>query len=307
MDTRKPDARAALIPPTRVELGPEQLPALHEAASTTSREAQRRFLRGTALQLWLAVAGSLIGVTALLQGHSILAASVAGLSLITAGLVRGYLLATRAERDWYDGRAAAESSKTLAWKYAVGGEPFPLAAGPSVDDLFLSRLRAVMELFRSGIASGGARGVQITTAMREIRALPPADRRAIYDQQRLLGQYSWYSQRAMEHSRSARIWNGVVLTAQIATGVGVVLLAGAEQASAAVPVAAAVATAAAGWLHVRQLDVTGRAYALTAQELAAVRTLLESQSSEDEWALFVDDAEEAISREHTTWRARRGA
>jgi hypothetical protein len=32
-----------------------------------------------------------------------------------------YLLVRRPEAEWYDGRAVAESAKTPAWRYAIGG------------------------------------------------------------------------------------------------------------------------------------------------------------------------------------------
>jgi hypothetical protein len=70
-------------------------------------------------------------------------------------------------------------------------------------------------------------------------------------------------------------------------------------------VAAAIAVVAA-WMQTKQHETLGRAYSVTAQELAAVRTDWEADRNEDEWAAFVDEAEEAISREHTLWRASRG-
>jgi hypothetical protein len=50
----------------------------------------------------------------------------------------------------------------------------------------------------------------------------------------------------------------------------------------------------------------GEAYSLTSQELAAVRSDWDADRTEEEWAEFVDEAEEAISRKHTLWRASRG-
>jgi hypothetical protein len=45
---------------------------------------------------------------------------------------------------------------------------------------------------------------------------------------------------------------------------------------------------------------------VTSQELAAVASELEALTDERLWAQFVAEAEEAISREHTLWRASRG-
>ena len=45
------------------------------------------------------------------------------------------------------------------------------------------------------------------------------------------------------------------------------------------------------------------AYGVTADELARIRQLIEEQASEEDWDRFVGEAEEAISREHSMWKA----
>jgi hypothetical protein len=46
--------------------------------------------------------------------------------------------------------------------------------------------------------------------------------------------------------------------------------------------------------------------ALAAQELALIRGEVEAAATEDAFAKAVEDAEGAISREHTMWTAKRG-
>jgi hypothetical protein len=71
-------------------------------------------------------------------------------------------------------------------------------------------------------------------------------------------------------------------------------------------VAAAASASAAAWLQTRQHENLTTAYSVACQELASVRSLIEQNRDEATWAQFVEDAEEAISREHTMWRASRG-
>ncbi|HVF14408.1 MAG TPA: SLATT domain-containing protein, partial [Acidimicrobiales bacterium] len=62
------------------------------------------------------------------------------------------------------------------------------------------------------------------------------------------------------------------------------------------------------WAGVRAYGPTATAYAFTARELQAIRALGDSAArAEDSWAEFVADAEDAISREHTMWRASRAS
>ena len=51
---------------------------------------------------------------------------------------------------------------------------------------------------------------------------------------------------------------------------------------------------------------TGRSNGVAAFELSIVLTEIEAIEDEAAWSQFVDDAEGAISREHSLWTAPRG-
>jgi hypothetical protein len=59
-------------------------------------------------------------------------------------------------------------------------------------------------------------------------------------------------------------------------------------------------------LQTKQYRALATAYGITALELASVRTKVQWQQNDNDWAKFVNDAEEAFSREHTLWKASRG-
>lgn len=69
---------------------------------------------------------------------------------------------------------------------------------------------------------------------------------------------------------------------------------------------AAAAAAATAWMQAKQHRNLATAYGVTSQELAAIASELEALSDESAWADFVTEAEDAISREHTLWRASLG-
>ena len=83
------------------------------------------------------------------------------------------------------------------------------------------------------------------------------------------------------------------------------MLIRAMPAAGAAAASAAAAAAAAAWTQMRQHRTLAAAYGLAAQELTLSRPLLEHVDDEAEWSRAVADAEDAISREHTTWLARR--
>ena len=66
---------------------------------------------------------------------------------------------------------------------------------------------------------------------------------------------------------------------------------------------AALAVAGVGWLQIRQHRSTADSYALASHELGAINSTFDSVDGEDVWEEFVDQAESAISREHTLWLA----
>ena len=73
----------------------------------------------------------------------------------------------------------------------------------------------------------------------------------------------------------------------------------------ALGILAAAAASVLAWLQIKQHATLAQSYSHAAHELSTIGALIDSVQSEAEWGRFVNDAENAISREHTAWRARR--
>ena len=210
------------------------------------------------------------------------------------------------ERKWYDGRAAAESAKTLAWRFAVNGDPFPrsLKMGDAVDQFTEQIVELTRDLPSLDRPSHGAR--QVTQAMRTLREAKMADRKRAYEAQRLVEQQEWYSGKADWNNSRAMRW-GVALVAIDVFGLIAALarLVGWIELDI-LGIATTLAAAGVAWTQVKQHELLARSYAVASQELSAVRDQLVTVRSEEEWASAMARAENAISREHTLWRAARG-
>lgn len=284
------------------------LPPLHDAASRSSLTAQLRFMRATRAQLGSLLIAAVGGAVTFEQGDVRIGAVVSLAGFVVALSIRGFLLTTRPAKAWYEGRAAAESVKTLAWRYAVGGHPFVRTIpDEEADRLFVQRCSDVLQgLTTLDIAFGSS--AQITDEMRSLRNAPLQTRKAAYEAGRIAEQQGWYSTKATWNQVRLTRWQLTLVVVE-ATG----LLAAIARVAGWIDInllalAAACSAAATAWLQARQHEQLAAAYALTAQELANVRSLVQHspQDDEDSWAVFVQDAEEAISREHTMWRASRG-
>jgi len=67
--------------------------------------------------------------------------------------------------------------------------------------------------------------------------------------------------------------------------------------------AAALAAAGAAWVQTKQHQNLATAYAMAHHELATIGSRVRHANTEEQWASFVGGSEDAISREHTLWRA----
>ena len=276
-----------------------ELPGLHDAASARSVSAKRWHLRLTLFSLLAltvaAVAGAVGGT-----GPAVFAL----LLFVLALFLRVYLATERPERAWYDGRALAESVKTIAWRYAVGGRPFSIELPPGeVERRYVDVVQGLLESLRGMyLGSHGA----ISDGMRAARQGSLDERRNLYLAGRIDDQAGWYEMRAESHQRRYRLWALATLVFEFAGIAGGVVIIATDVDFDVLGIFAAAAAAVIAWVETNQYGNLAHSYSNAAQELGAIRTLAPHAVSEDAWADFVATAEEAISREHVTWAAAGG-
>lgn len=282
-------------------------PSLHGSTSRASQRAQREHFWLLRVRLGGMLAGAVGGALLISLDWITAGAWVAIIGFSTALFSEFWSLRQAPERVWYEGRAAAESTKTLTWRYAVGGTPFGINLNKSVVDAdFLTRTRGVMNDLGSLRASGHAVSPEaITTEMRRIRSLPFSERKRLYRDGRVVDQQKWYSEKAAQNARIGARWSVVLIAAESFGLIGGIIVLTTAVPLDVLGVFAATATAATSWIQARQHRSLETAYTITALELAAVASELDTVTDEYEWSGFVGTAEEAISREHTLWRASR--
>lgn len=281
------------------------------SADATSGAGQRRTKGSIRAELVLLILAAVIGLGNVRVGAAQLNwfALISAVLFVVSGLLTYVRSTSHTEQTWYVGRAGAESVKTLAWRYAVGGDPFPVSASQEqADERYLRRLRQIFEeLTKStAIPSTPSGSHEITDAMRELRSRDLAARRSAYRKGRIEDQRGWYQRRAVAHARSARIWLFVTVGSS-AVGVvfGFLKFLGVLDLDL-LGVFGACASAAIAWNQLSQFRNLVSAYNVTAVELGLINDRIDQAADEDRWAAFVSDSEDAISREHTLWLARHG-
>ncbi len=235
------------------------------------------------------------------RGAAVTVCSLGGAMLLGLQMRR-----RRSAERWYVARAAAESAKTLAWRYAVGGEPFG-ASGPATESRqrLLERLAETIARARHLGLQLDAETEQITPAMESLRNAPLASRRTAYLTGRIADQRDWYEKKAAFNAARAARLEVVLVLVTIATLGGAILYVSGTFNVAVSAVGATVIASVAAWTNARQHESLAAAYRLTALELAAIEASLPVALTEAAWATFVSDAEDAMSREHTMWTASR--
>jgi SMODS and SLOG-associating 2TM effector domain 3/SMODS and SLOG-associating 2TM effector domain 1 len=290
------------------------LPSIFHTSDAESLLGQRRQVRVTATLLALTVAAALSAtITVKITAHRIdIGGVLAALAFLLALGCAGYLQRRRPERSWYGGRAIAESARTLAWLYAVGGGLFNVRTCNRPDDELIAKFGLIAERFGLSGLSDPKTDNQITENMRAVRSSSLEERRSAYLAGRIEAQIDWYKRKAAWNARQENAWRGTILALLgIGLGAAVARVAGLLTFNllglAAVMVAATVA-----WLEAKDHGTLAEAYAATEIDLALAKDRAEKitedfEDSEDAWSQFVERAEHAISREHTLWLARGGA
>ena len=287
----------------------ETMPWLFRAADAASGTGQRSFMNYTSVTLlMLLLAAAAYPIITAISGSAEAgrwAVLLGAAGFVVAIIERSYSITARPERPWYEGRALAESTKTLAWRYAVGAAPYDVGSS-EVDRRFARRLRVILTSFPDLVLDPhGEQAQQITPEMRALRNATLEQRKQAYRQYRIEDQRSWYAGRASKHGRRGQRLALLSLLAECCGATLAILFVGQIIHTDFLGIAAAAASGIMAWEQAHQDTTIAKAYGIAAQELATISDLIDDQNDEENWSRFVVESEDAISREHTLWKASR--
>ena len=213
------------------------------------------------------------------------------------------------EQAWYRGRALAESIKTSCWRYSMRAEPFGDAvnqAQPRAE--FRKHLLEILRanrLIGDRMPPDSAAKDQIPDSMQAVRALALDDRKQYYLERRIHEQRRWYARKAGMNKKASRRWMATGIVAySVAICLALSRIAYPEWQHWPIDPFLVFASAVIGWTQVKKFNELASSYTLTAHEIGLIQGKLESVDSETTFSEFVNDAEQAFSREHTQWVAR---
>lgn len=278
-------------------------PALYRDADGASLRAQSNFLRALVSSLVLLVFSAGLSV---INYPTAWFAAVQIVCLLSSLGLTIFLAHQQPQRVWYETRALAELIKTVTWRFVMRAEPYCL---PDADARrhFCENLQKILSDNRaSRYAVAYSDGEQITDKMNEFRALSLDDRKANYELGRVAEQLSWYRKKAKLNDNLSRRWFALLIGLQVLAvlcAMGRIFAPEFNWWPTDVLIAAAAASFA--WLQTKRFQEIAASYSLTAHEIGLLKTKLSDVDTEEAFSAFVGDAENAFSREHTQWRARR--
>lgn len=280
-------------------------PGLYQAADTESMYSQTIYYNCLSYYLYALIFGSVIVL--FLDDSKLLAIISAGFFLGSLSLCI-FIAAKRHDRKWYSSRAVAESVKTRTWRYMMRSEPYD-DPDEQAKRSFLSDLRAILNQNRKAtkeLPGESATRDAISEKMDLIRGMELPRRRSIYKKLRIEDQLNWYSQKAGINKGQNRKYFFLLVSLNIMALICVlsrISFPTWKYLPTQVFVVAAVSTVS--WLQAKRFGELSTSYSLAAHEIAIISALVNDIKTEEDFSNFVSDTENAFSREHTQWVARR--
>jgi hypothetical protein len=285
-------------------VGKIQYPALYQSSDAVSLQAQRLFFGGLFAHLVCLVAAAIISV---INSPSVEMAILQTVVLCGALGFASLLAIKRPERLWYSGRAVAESIKTITWRFMVRAEPFN--NNEQADRRhFTQTLQSIVEQNKEVTQSLSTHlsGAQVTDQMVSVYRADLSLRQSLYLESRIKQQLDWYAKKAATN-RKKSFWFFVALIAVNFLAILFALLK-VKYPTAPFWPTDALLTIAAGvlaWSQAKRFGELASSYALAASEIGLIKEQSFIITTDDEFSKFVGDAENAFSREHTQWVARK--
>ncbi len=288
-----------------------EFPSLFQAADKASVTAQKNYLIIIGLDLSFMIIGSLLAIYSFkCDFDKLIVYSFSGLFLLTS-LILTIVLKSKAFEDvWYQGRALAESVKTLSWRFATCSELFEVNLSKTeVNHIFIDRLKELSKEFKDLNKTLDAKILSlpvISQKMESIRELTTLERRDYYVNERIKDQKKWYSTKAEFNKTKYNIWFWVIISSQFLSLVGIIILIKDPTFDwNLVGLFTTISAAAISWLQLKQHQELKHAYTTAAQELNFIEVASFEITTENELSRFILDSENAISREHTLWLAQK--
>jgi hypothetical protein len=285
-----------------MQIQENSFPGLYQSADKTSLDSQNKYYICLSFYLGLLVIAAAVSFFIPVNTYGALLSAL--LFLVTLGILI-FLKTSKPDDIWYNGRAVAESVKTLSWKWMMKADPFHEDNNAEAD--FVVDLNKVLNQNQSlSAVLNSIEGAKepITDIMRSVRSQSFDDQKTLYKNQRIDNQSDWYTKKANFNKKKASIW---FVVSVILHGSAIIMLMYRiydSSVSLPVEVIATAASAVLTWIQAKKHNELSSSYSLAAHEIGFIKSEWQSVTKVN-FSDFVINTENAFSREHTQWIARK--
>lgn len=282
----------------------QDFPALYRSADDLSLKSQQHFFLALSVHLVTLVIAAVLSIISVSHWSIAVAQLLALLGALGCSI---YLFAMRPDQLWYAGRAVAESIKTITWRYVSRAEPFQ-GDDASAHTEFRQTLKQIVKQNREVCQSLTTHldGQQLTPMMETMRSKGLEERRSTYSASRIFDQLTWYAKKTAFNRRRSNLFFGMLIGINaVAVVCAVFRIAFPDQTFWPTDVFVAAAASLLSWMQAKKFSELATSYALAAHEISLIKEQSLLPDTDEKFSLFVGDAENAFSREHTQWVARK--
>ena len=281
----------------------KDFPALYRSADSLSMKSQKHFFCALGTHLLVLI---IVTLLPLIFSQTPVSYAIQAVVLLFALGCSIYLAKERPDRYWYAGRAVAESIKTITWRYISKAEPFQ-ATDEIAKIEFRNSLKSIVEQNKDICQqlTDYLADEQITSVMQNNRSRNLEERKKYYQEHRIKNQLSWYAKKAKFNKDKARIFFWILIISNIISVILAVAKIVYPTTSFPIDVFIAISASLLSWIQAKRYTELSASYALTAHEISLINEQSLNATTDEEFSIFVGDAENAFSREHTQWVARR--
>ncbi|MFT3919362.1 DUF4231 domain-containing protein [Cloacibacterium sp.] len=281
-------------------------PLLFKIADDKSKKSQNIFIRLNMFILLLLILSSVSSIYTTVPKNI---TTFSTICLILSTLFNIYILFFRPEKSWYEGRAIAESVKTLTWKFITNTKPFKISLKQEkAEQIFNENLKKIIGQRRDFyilIGQNYPDENMISDEMISIRNSSFEERKKKYVEDRIQDQINWYLTKTKQNTLNKNIALSLIIGFQILAIFFFIyeenLFINFSFTSILITMTSVFMT----WLQLKRFQELTDAYGITATELKLIKEKSKFILDNTQLEKYVDDTENAISREHTLWLARR--
>ena len=282
----------------------EDYPQLYRAADNLSIRYQNIHYGLLFSYLLTLILGGIVSIC----GNCVIMDSISlGLFILSAALYAISKICNPVDL-WYNGRAVAESVKSMTWKWMMMADPYQNMNNES--QKFLSDLHYLLQqnksLFEHYQHDEDCHFYTISEKMRAIRSANISDKLSYYNENRVSEQLTWYKKKSKKLHKYYVVCSWIVAFCYIIIILFMIASVANQNIQFPTELISTIVTALISWMEAKKYNELSCAYSLAVNDISIIcEHKLKGEISEEEVSEYVTNSENAFSREHTQWIARK--